>query len=720
MNRRHSILFLLGISIGILFAAPPEATENKILSIPAVRSSLKITVDGRISEEEWSGVPMVNDFRQVMPDEGKPASFDTDVRIQFTDEVVYIAAWCRDTVGWSGVRVPDLRRDFDFFSNDLFGVCFDPYGDARLSIAFQTNPYGAQRDLQVLDGVEYDRHWDAKWEVQASMSDSGWSVEMGIPWSTLRYPLSQSTWRINFVRTIRRLNETSAWSPWPREFDPYAMTYAGSVTGLVPPDPSLNARIMPSMVGRSSSIASGPFLTTMTGAMDAKWAVTPTTVLDLTLNTDFAETDVDDQVISLSRFSVFFPEKRQFFLENKNLFSVGMEGIVQPFFSRSIGLDASGSPVPITAGIRITSRTNEESFGGLFVRQSGGKPGSVGVVRYTAHVGETGRIGILTAVREDEAMGVSPVSTNFVAAVDGFSRPIQSVTVSGMLSVSRTNGLPGNGMAASAQVTFRPSWIYAFWQQAVISKDFLPASGFVAAQDLVQTSPGLYLDWRPEWKPSFIRSFEPGTFFNLYQRQSDLSFQQGSVNIFPLWVGFDDGSNASIEIEPTWHNFREVYAPLGAPLALGDAFYTRWRVIFNGDPSKAVSMKLRAATGRYFNGRLHAVTVGCTVAPDPHITADLQYTVNDAAGLGVDKKDITTHLLTPRVRFALNPKLQMMSQVQYNSFARTVRWNIRLSYEFNALSYFHVVINELQQEGEGAFVVREQYAIAKISYLYQL
>jgi hypothetical protein len=689
-------------------------------SISAHRAASEMTIDGIVAEAEWGSVPVSRGFRQIQPDQGEPTAFDTEVRVQYDDEAVYVAAFCRDTAGWSGVRVPDLRRDFDFFANDLFGVCFDPYGDRRLSIAFQTNPYGVQRDLQVLDGVEYDRNWDARWAVRTAMTDSGWSVEMAIPWSTLRYDAERSRWRVNFVRIVRRTNETSGWSVWPREFDPYAMAYAGDLDGLVVPPPSLNARIMPSFVARNADPATAPQRTTISGGVDGKWALTPNTVLDLTIKTDFAETDVDDPVISLSRFSVFFPEKRQFFLENQNLFSTGLEGMLQPFFSRSIGLDAAGNPVPIEAGVRITSRTSDESVGGLFIRQAGERPASFGVARYITHIGETGRIGVLSSMRRDDQTLALPATTNVVGAVDGYVRPLEHWSISGMLSISRTEGGNGNGTAGYAKVAYKPSWIYAFWQQVFISPAYAPSTGFISSSDIIQTFPGFYLDWRPEWRPSFIRSFEPGVYVYAYHRFSDRTLQQASVVLSPVWIGFDDGSNFALECEPTWHNFRELYAPLGAPLALGDAYYTRWRLIFNGDNSKTVSVRIRAATGTYFNGRLNAVTVGCAVAPVPHIAADIQYTVNDATGLGVERKNVTTHLVTPRLRLAVDPRLQMTTQFQYNSFVQSVRWNVRLSYEFSPLSYCHVVFNELLPEGEGSVIVPERKGTMKLTYQHQL
>ena len=341
-------------------------------TLEAFRATNEVQIDGRLDEVDWQQASPVSGFTQEEPEQGAPPSFDTEVRVLYDNDNLYISAVCFDTNGPSGIRVQDLRRDFDFFENDVFGVSLDPFSDGRNAIIFQVNPYGVLRDLQVTDGTIFNIDWDATFEARTSIEEDRWVVEIAIPWNVLRYSQEQDKWGINFVRGIRRLGEFSGWSLWPRVFTPYRMDYAGILENIEPPPPSTNLRVQPYLVMRDERVGEMQALfdaVTPEIGGDVKWAVTPNTVLDLTVNTDFAQADADRQVVNLSRFSVFFPERRAFFLENASLFRVGSSIAALPFFSRRIGLDTFGQPIPIDAGARMISRTGSRNIGALFVRQ---------------------------------------------------------------------------------------------------------------------------------------------------------------------------------------------------------------------------------------------------------------------------------------------------------------------------------------------------------------
>lgn len=198
------------------------------------------------------------------------------------------------------------------------GLNLDPFLDKRNAIVFQTNPYGVQRDLLAFDDAFFDREWDGYWKVRTTRTDSGYVAEMQIPWATIRYPKGEiQDWGIQFVRRSRRLGEQSSWSPYPRAYNPYRMPYAGLLKGIEPPAPSVNLRVQPYLLTNfnrqfeNGKLVSEQFSPKIGG--EIKWAITPHTVLDLTFNTDFAQADVDRQVQNLTRFSVLFPERRQFF-----------------------------------------------------------------------------------------------------------------------------------------------------------------------------------------------------------------------------------------------------------------------------------------------------------------------------------------------------------------------------------------------------------------------
>ena len=735
---------LPGVFLALVVAGSAQAQEvfpapDVPLTIRAARVQGTVHLDGDLSETDWQRVVPARGFRQTEPQQGNPATFDTEVRILYDDKNLYIGAICHDTTGTPGVRVPDLRRDFNYFQNDLFGISLDPFRDGRNAVVFQTNPYGGQRDIQVIDGSVYNRDWDAVWDVRTTVTDQGWVVEMVIPWFTLRYPEVTATtqWGINFVRNIRRRNEVTGWSLWPRVYSPYRMDYAGVLEGIQPPPPSTNLRVQPYLVMRNDRTGTRDDLfdgiEPEVGG-DLKWSVTPSTVLDLTVNTDFAQVDADRQVINLSRFSVFFPEKRAFFLENANLFHAGSSEAAIPFFSRRIGLDNAGQPIPIDGGLRLISRTSQRTFGGLVVRQRGNNrtPTShVAVGRFIQNVGSTNRIGALATVRHDEGLANAPSVLNVVGTVDGHFRFTQTLALQWMASGSLTQHEDGDGFSTYAWLGNSANWGYLWHTQAFVSENYNPGAGFVARRNLIVTSPAGNIDLRPDWKPRFVRRFGPGFVSYIYHRLSDGQFQEASLSMTPLNVAFQNGAEISFRIQPNWQELEPedvaFFRPLGIELAPGNYHYVRYNAAVQSDLSRKYSGTLDLTVGHFFNGTLTNLELSARLAPSPHMALSGAYEYNRAAGLGINKEEKMSHLFGPELRLALNPRLQFNAFYQYNTVAKQANWNVRFSYEFRPLSYLYLVfndgryfVNDTTRRTDPERFATQQQAIIKVTYLRQL
>ena len=735
---------LPGLFLALVVAGSAQAQEvfpapDVPLTIRAARVQGTVHLDGDLSETDWQRVAPARGFRQTEPQQGNPATFDTEVRILYDDKNLYIGAICYDTTGTPGVRVPDLRRDFNYFQNDLFGISLDPFRDGRNAVVFQTNPYGGQRDIQVIDGIIYNRDWDAVWDVRTTVTDRGWVVEMAIPWFTLRYPeaTADMQWGINFVRNIRRHNEITGWSLWPRVYSPYRMDYAGVLEGIEPPPPSTNLRVQPYLVMRNDRTGARDDL--FDGVEpevggDLKWSVTPSTVLDLTVNTDFAQVDADRQVINLSRFSVFFPEKRAFFLENANLFHAGSSEAAIPFFSRRIGLDNAGQPIPIDGGLRLISRTPQRTFGGLVVRQRGDNrtPTShVAVGRFIQNVGSTNRIGALATVRHDEGLASAPSVLNVVGTVDGHFRFTQTLALQWMASGSLTQHEDGDGFSTYAWLGNNTNWGYLGHIQALVSENYNPGVGFVARRNLIVTSPAGNVDLRPDWKPRFVRRFGPGFVSYIYHRLSDRQFQEASLSLTPLNVAFQNGAEISFGIEPNWQELEPedvaFFRPLGIELAPGNYHYLRYNAEVQSDLSRKYSGTLELTVGDFFNGTLTNLELSARLAPSPRMALSAAYEYNRAKGLGINGEDEVSHLFGPELRLALDPRLQFNAFYQYNTVAEQANWNVRFSYEFRPLSYLYLVfndaryfVNDTTRRTDPERFSTQQQAIVKVTYLRQL
>ncbi len=717
-------IFFLILS-GVLYSDFLFAQDRPNLMVEATRISGEITIDGTMDEPEWELAPVISGFQQVEPNQGEPARYDTEVRVLYNDEFIYIGAFNRDDPG-EKPRVRDLRRNFDYFQNDLFGVVFDTFNNERDAISFQVTPYGNQRDLQVFDDFVFNRNFDVVWYAETVRADSGWTVEMAIPWSSLRYEEDQGEWGINFVRRHRRSNEESAWSPWPRAYTAYRTSYAGKLTNIEPPDPPLNVRVQPyGLVQADRSYSDNrPDLSPKFGG-EIKWSPSRSSVVDLTFNTDFAQADVDQQVINLTRFPVLFPEKRQFFLESANLFELVNLQSLKPFFSRRIGLTVGGEPVPIDAGIRYVDQTGGRSVGGLLMRQRSSEfsPASwFGVGRYQHNFGRNKRAGFMLTSRIDENANGSGFTQNHVGNIDTFIRFTPRVNLSVNLSGSYDELEDKVGHSGDYWVAYRDNLIYAGLIQGVVSSDYRARSGFVSRNDVIITSPAVNLNWRPGWRPSSVRAFMPAVTVFLYHTYSDLTFQEGYVAVRPVGVEFQNGASFGYGILTEWQNLQIPFNPVGIEIEPGSYRYFQHQMTFNSDRSAGVSIGGIIRHGGYFDGELTSIDLSSDLNPTPYFSAGMRFIHNRFRDLGVNSESRNVNLIAPNVRIALNPRIQLTAFWQHNTDLNTNSINTRFSWEFAPLSYLYLVFNDIHPFGDEGLSPNQgnQQAIFKLTYLKQI
>lgn len=694
-------------------------------TVEAVRTTGEIVIDGRLDEEEWKRATLITGFRQVEPNQDEAARYDTEVRLLYNDEYIYIGAFNRDDEG-EKPRVRDLRRNFDYFQNDLFGVVFDTFNNERDAISFQVTPYGNQRDLQVFDDFIFNRNFDVVWYAETVRSDSGWTVEMAIPWSSLRYEADQVEWGINFVRRHRRSNEESAWSPWPRAYTAYRTSYAGKLTNIEPPEPPLNVRVQPYglVQGNRFYTDNKPDFTPKFGG-EIKWSPSRSSVLDLTFNTDFAQADVDEQVINLTRFPILFPEKRQFFLESANLFELGNLQTLKPFFSRRIGLTGRFEPVPIDAGIRYVDQTGNRSVGGLLMRQRSSdfsQAAWFGAGRYQHNFGRNKRAGFMLTSRFDENETGSGITQNHVGNFDTFIRFTPRLLLSVNLSGSYDELEEKVGHSGDLWVAYRDNLIYAGLIQGVISSDYRARSGFVARNDVIITTPSVNLNWRPEWRPASVRAFTPGITVFLYHTYSDLTFQEGYVAVRPVGIDFQNGARLGYSIVSEWQNLVIPFKPVGIEIKTGSYRYIRHEFTFASDRSAKLSVDGTIRHGGYFNGELTSSNINLAMNPTPYFSTGLRVIHNRFRNLGVNSENRNVNLIAPNVRIALNPRVQITAFWQYNTDLNSNSINTRFSWEFAPLSYLYFVFNDIHPFGDKGLspVQGNQQTIFKLTYLKQI
>jgi len=659
---------------------PPPETP---VTITATRATGRLAVDGKLDEVDWQNAEPITDFFRVEPVQGGIIKNPTTVRVLYDDKNLYFGVFASDSLGKKGVRMQDLRRDFDNGENDVFGIQIDAQNTKQYAVSFQTTPHGNQLDLQSFNANNTDEDWNALWTVRTLRTDEGYYAEFAIPFKSIRYdkPVAGTpvAWGITFYRLARKDFEKTVFPAIPQSFSQNRMVYAAKLTGLEVPPPSANIRIEPYALYQYNQKKAGDMLTDKLNEPkvggDVKWAINPNAVLDFTINTDFAQANVDRAVNNLERFNIFFPERRQFFLENSGIWAGASGFRVRPFFSRTIGLSNSfnATPAPLDAGARYTDRDENRTIAALAVRQreTDNSPGSTfGVARYTKNYGKENNVGAMVTYRLDDALGGLDIDSqdNTTISVDGLIRPKPDLTLSYLLSTSLDSEVGATGYAGRIGATSTTNDYYMGYITDFVSPDYAPDMGFVAQKDFMLHSPGGYAILRPKWLP-FVRRWDPGIFFNYFHDFEDFgNFQQANLYIFPIYIWFKDNSFLEASFTPTWQNINFNFAPLDLEIGQGDYSYTRYTLRYNSDQSKKLSGSISFNLGDFYNGTRNTVIGGLRYAPLPHISLRADYEHNNINGLGLFSEDLDTDLYTASLRLALNPRVQLSTFYQYNSF----------------------------------------------------
>jgi hypothetical protein len=712
-----------------------SAVPSKIKKIRAVRIDKTLNIDGIIDEPEWALAAPSPHFTQVDPEQGKPALFNTQVKVLYNQQYLYVGFFAMDPLGKKSIRSTDFIRDFDLTRHDLVSLAFDGFNDHRNAMAFASDAYGVQRDLLSFDDLYYDLDWNGLWRVRTNRTDSGWTAEIAIPWQTLRYPKSKDTmqtWGFNVFRNRRMTNELSAMSEFPHAYSTLRMNYAGLLTNLQPPPPKPNILFQPyflTQYDHEQNIipdTKQENIHAKTGG-DLKWAISPNSILDLTVNTDFAQADVDQQVNNVTRFSVFFPEKRQFFLENASLFGVSVQQSpdlsggqmrIQPFNSRTIGLDSLGNPIPIIGGARYVHRSDKLNYGAIVMRQGnagGYSYSNFFVGRISENFGQLNRVGVMTTIKND------PMGSAVENTVDGFFRLGEAHSLNTILTHAYSTITGKSGFAGAAQYYYSTNKIKIWWTESVVTKDFNPEMGFASRTNVIASTPGLYYFYRGNKLPlkKYLLAFEPGFSPELYLQATSGKLIEATYSTFPIWFNFKSGAYFGYGFIPTYENLIAPFQPLGVKIAVGEYRYTQQQIWASTNPSKMLNMQLIYTWGPYYNGRLNATDLKLQFAPIPNISLTGEYNRNKFFGVGESKSYSNVDLYILQVRLALNPRLQLTAFYQKNTDNSTQNYNVRFSWEYQPLSYVYLIFNHQEFNPLGSKAVLDDNAIVKINFLKQ-
>ena len=693
--------------------------------LEAVRITGEITLDGRLDEPEWNLASPATDFTQRQPFTGSPSHERTEVRVLYDDDNLYVGYYCFDSDA-ARMVVNGLERDFFFIRSDSVTFTVDSLHDRQSGFEFATNPLGAKYDTQFgSDGATANPDWDGVWDVKTTRNGDGWIAEFMIPFKTLRFSDSPSQeWGVNFGRRVLRVNEVGSWAPIPTRYNAHRVSLAGTLTGLEGIRQGRNLWIKPFVTGGVTQVrdTSGQLqtiqaLSDVTGQQvggDLKYSLTPSLTLDATFHTDFAQVEVDQQQVNLTRFNLFFPEKRDFFLENAGTFTMGPGGNLLPFFSRRIGLSAAGTPIPIVGGVRVSGKLNAYDVGFLEMQteQQGATPSNNYLVgRVRRNLLSSSWIGGLVTNRDSTVAG----DYNRVYGADAHFQFRGKLEFDGYLLQSDTPGKSGSNQARRLQSAWKDDELVISGEYNEVQPNFNPELGFVRRPDLAQYVGEVA--WRPRLLGSpTIRSlnFAASVDYNEGSASDELETQ---VQEATLGISFQDGASITFAAEDTFDRLAQpLRIPSGNPrvtIAPGDYDFLGYSARFGTSLVRTVSGSGTFRWGDFYDGERTALSGGLTLRPGDHLIVDLTYDRNQVEFPG---GSFTTELLRTRVTYAFNPRAVINAFIQYNADRQQVSSNIRFNWTHHPLSDLFIVYNDTRDSITG--LTRERTFTVKLTNLF--
>ncbi len=713
--------------LGLLAGVPVGSQERSEAvaerpTMAATRVDQGPNVDGDLSDRAWQASEVGTDFMQHEPLDGVPATEQTEVRVVFTDGTIYFGITAFDA-NPDAIIAKEMERDSRIYQDDSIMLLLDTFHDRRNAYAFETNLNGARTDTLVTDeGRDLNLEWDGIWSVASRKTAQGWTAEIAIPISTLRFDPAAPAWGFNVQRYIAHKREMIHWSGLPREVGVlgqvgsevqpvHRVSMAGELTGLTGLSQSAQLQIKPYVIG---DVSEDPRLdldpaTDGDYGLDLKWGVTRSLALDLTYNTDFAEVEVDELQTNLTRFSLYFPEKRDFFLENAGIFDFGPPHrrfyeppVLKAFFSRRVGLDA-GRQVPIDWGARLTGRMGGWDIGVLRVATAGLERGDNGlpanaftVARLKRNVGERSSVGaMLTEAAPDGELA------NRVAGVDFVYKPTSKLIFGGFWSSSGISEEPSASSddAASSDAgesayglnfDYQGRSLTVFLDAQEIEKDYDPKAGFLLRRNVRHLNP--QFQWLPRIERGFVRSWFTEVLVDYYETLDGGELETQRIEISPIGM--------RMTTEDRWrmgyvHETENLVEPFevspGVVIPPGRYEFATVEAASFTNQSRLFGLRGRISVGDFYNGTQNSGRVSFTLRLSKNLQTETRWVYNDVE---LPQGAFDVGLYSQLVNFTFTPNLRLNTIIQYNDHSGDLGTNIRLHWIYKPGSDLFVVYNE--------------------------
>ena len=742
-------------------APVPPAVMNRDadgrVTIRAVGLDGPIELDGVLDESVYRTVPAITGFEQLVPDPGEPATERTEAWVFFDEENVYVSARVWDSAPESEWVANEMRRDTNQLrQNDTFAVLFDTFYDRRNGFNFYTNPLGARADAQYINEGNPNIDWNPVWDVRSGRFDGGWTVEMEIPFSTLRYRSEPPhIWGVQFRRSIRRKNEWVYLTRLPISIGGdngargmLRISAAGSLVGLEPPPASRNVEVKPyAIASLITDRTAAPAIVdegSGDGGLDVKYGITQNLTADFTYNTDFAQVEVDERQVNLTRFPLYFPEKREFFLEGQGIFGFAQGGITrssrgvdeaggifadvnvpQLFYSRKIGLE-EGRVVPIVGGARLTGKVGAFDVGALNIHTgeesvSAFEPTNFTVLRLRRDVLRRSSVGAMFTNRSVSRF--APGSSQ-AWGIDGTFGFFETVSVVTYLARTRVPGPEHRGKDTSYQGKFEyAADRYGFQVDHVVVEDnFLPEVGFLRRDNFRRT----LMSGRFSPRPASLASVRQ---FNLdatvdYIATADENSLETRQNILAFDTEFESSDRLTVTVTDNYERLVAPFTPPGADFAIpaGGYRFADVQLSYAIGQQRRVNGLVAVRRGRYFDGDLTTVELSRgRIAVLPQMSVEPTVSFN---WIDTPHGAFQTNLALARVNYAFSPRMFFSGLLEYNSATDSFASNLRLRWEYSPGSELFVVYTDYRDVTGGlrpnrGWDLRSRGFVIKINRLFR-
>ena len=699
-------------------------------TVRAVRLDGPLRLDGMLDEPIYAAVEPFGDFIQQSPDEGAPATEPTDAWIFFDDESIYVGARIHESVPESAWVANEMQRDsFQLINNDGFIVVFDTFYDHRNGFSFRVNPIGGFSDQQITDEGNPNPDWNPVWDVRTGRFDGGWTVEMEVPFKSLRFrPGADQVWGIQLGRDIRSNYEEAYLTAVPISAGPgqFRLSVAGTLVGLEVPGDSRTFEIKPYAIGslNTDRTVAPPVSNDgdANGGVDVKYGLTENLTADFTYNTDFAQVEVDEQQINLTRFSLFFPEKREFFLESQGIFDFGRAagfggfggsargslnaapGVFPPgdaptlFFSRRIGLDATGRTVPIVGGGRLTGKVGDFSVGAINIQSdaasttdaaspAGAAGTNFSVLRIKRDILRRSRVG---AIFTNRSVSVEGDGANQAYGLDGSFSFYDNVNLYGYYARTNTPGLEGDDESYQAAFSYEGDLYGLLVDHLQVGGNFNPEVGFMRRHDFRRSYVHAQFSPRPEGIEAVRQFTWAGSLDYITNGAGQIETRILSGR---FQTSFENSDSLSADIQQDYELLTEPFELADAvTLPVGGYGFRDFQVSYRMGPQRRVAGNLWVQHGEFFDGDITAVGYS-----RGRIEVTRQFAVEPSVSLNritLPQGAFTARVTTTRLTYTFTPRMFASALLQHNSVDNVLSTNVRLRWEYQPGSELFVVYND--------------------------